>query len=226
MTDTTGALGAVDRILLIRHGQTTANVARILDTALPGAPLTDKGVTQARSLGRLLLPRSAEIGDLVTSHALRARQTGACAVAGLHRLAGPGVRLRHLDGLQEVSAGDFEGRNDMDAHRGFLEIFQAWLAGAPGRRVPGGETADEVIDRWLTALATAAEGRDGGTLAVVGHGAAIRLVAHRLAGLDPLFVMANPVPNTGRIELIRDGDGWRVIAWGGRGREAGLPGQA
>ena len=38
------------RLFLVRHGQTHANVARQLDTAVPGLDLTDAGHEQARAL--------------------------------------------------------------------------------------------------------------------------------------------------------------------------------
>ena len=141
-----------DRLILIRHGQTHANIARILDTALPGAPLTDQGIIQARRLGRVLLPSRERMTEIVTSHALRARQPGAGAVAGLHHLVGPGVRLRHEAGLHEVQAGEIEGRSDFDAHRRFMEIFHGWLHGDFGAKVPGGESADDVLARYLPVL--------------------------------------------------------------------------
>ena len=141
-----------DRLILIRHGQTHANIARILDTALPGAPLTDQGIIQARRLGRVLLPSRERMTEIVTSHALRARQIGAGAVAGLHHLVGPGVRLRHEAGLHEVQAGEIEGRSDFDAHRRFMEIFHGWLHGDFGAKVPGGESADDVLARYLPVL--------------------------------------------------------------------------
>lgn len=141
-----------DRLILIRHGQTHANIARILDTALPGAPLTDQGIIQARRLGRVLLPSRERMTEIVTSHALRARQTGAGAVAGLHHLVGPGVRLRHEAGLHEIQAGEIEGRSDFDAHRRFMEIFHGWLHGDFGAKVPGGESADDVLARYLPVL--------------------------------------------------------------------------
>ena len=39
------------RLILVRHGQTEANVAKRLDTALPGAKLTPEGLAQAEVLG-------------------------------------------------------------------------------------------------------------------------------------------------------------------------------
>ena len=38
------------RLLLIRHGQTEANVNRQLDTAHPGLPLNERGLSQAEAL--------------------------------------------------------------------------------------------------------------------------------------------------------------------------------
>ena len=38
------------RLFLVRHGQTHANVARQLDTAVPGVDLTDTGREQAQEL--------------------------------------------------------------------------------------------------------------------------------------------------------------------------------
>lgn len=222
-----------DRLILIRHGQTHANIARILDTALPGAPLTDQGIIQSRRLGRVLLPSWDRLTEIVTSHALRARQTGAGAVAGLHHLAGPGVRLRHEAGLHEVQAGEIEGRSDFDAHRRFMEVFHAWLRGDAAAKIPDGESADDVLARYLPVLRKlVAEGHDsanaagsadaGRNIAVVSHGAAIRLIAQHLSDIDGQFVFDNPLPNAARVELVRDvdaGDGdkagsWTLARWG------------
>ena len=229
-----------DRLILIRHGQTHANIARILDTALPGAPLTDQGIIQARRLGRVLLPSRERMTEIVTSHALRARQTGAGAVAGLHHLVGPGVRLRHEAGLHEVQAGEIEGRSDFDAHRRFMEIFHGWLHGDFGAKVPSGESADDVLARYLPVLrALVAEdsafplddahaSTDGGrNIVVVSHGAAIRLIAQHLANIEGQFIFDNPLPNAARVELVRDvdaGDGdkagsWKLARWGEKSNE-------
>ena len=42
------------RLVLARHGQTPANVAKTLDTVLPGPGLTDLGRLQAEALGKEL----------------------------------------------------------------------------------------------------------------------------------------------------------------------------
>lgn len=222
---------SIDRLILIRHGQTHANVAKQLDTALPGSPLTDEGIAQARRLGRVLLPSIDSLNDVVTSHALRARQTGVGAVAGLHHLVGPGVRIRHEDGLHEIAAGDLEGRNDMDAHRIYSETFYNWAKGGLDARIPGGETGEEILDRYLGRLrhlmAETPAGSEKTTLAVVSHGAVIRLIAGYLSGNDAEYVLTNRLANTARIVLEKAGPtgaepfgdftgaaSWDVREWG------------
>ena len=82
-------------LILLRHGQTTSNVGRHLDTALPGAELTELGRTQAAAAGRDIMDTYAP-ARVVTSKALRAQQTGEIGF-GEHFDSIPA-----LDGLHEV----------------------------------------------------------------------------------------------------------------------------
>ena len=58
------------RLLLIRHAQTASNVGRALDTAHPGAALTDLGHRQA---ARLVTGLAGEHLDVVAASSLLAR---------------------------------------------------------------------------------------------------------------------------------------------------------
>lgn len=199
------------RLILVRHGQTEANVAKRLDTALPGAQLTAKGLAQAETLGANLAvtPPLA----LVSSVALRARQTA----GEVERAAGVSLQLR--DGLHEAQAGDLEDRSDEAAHRLFMETFHHWHTGNLAARVPGGETGFDVLERYVPVVNALREefldGADGGDLIVVSHGAAIRLVAAQLAGIPGLFAANNHLANTESIELLPAADGgWECMRWG------------
>lgn len=187
------------RLILVRHGQTEANVAKRLDTALPGAKLTPEGLAQAETLGIGLA--SAPPLALVSSLALRARQT-----AGFVEQAA-GVSLDVRDGLHEVQAGDLEDRTDEAAHRLFMETFHHWHTGNLGARIPGGETGYDVLERYVPVVNALREeflegSRDGGDIVVVSHGAAIRLVAAQLAGVPGLFAANNHLANTETVELL------------------------
>lgn len=55
----------------------------------------------------------------------------------------------------------------------------------------------------------------GGTVVVVSHGAAIRLVGAVLGGVDGRFALSTRLENTATVVLEPVGaDGWRCAAWG------------
>ncbi|GAA1482310.1 histidine phosphatase family protein [Gordonia sinesedis] len=198
------------RLHLVRHGETTSNVMRRLDTALPGAALTDFGARQAV---RFALEHGTEAPPvLLSSVARRARQT-ADLIGGVW-----GVEPIRIDGVHEVQAGDLEDRSDDDAHDVFRDILDRWYGGEPDATIPGGESLTMVYDRYLPAVERLVgdylSGPDARDVYLVSHGAAIRLVAARLAGIDGKFAAATHLPNTSSIELEYRDDGWVCHLWG------------
>jgi len=152
------------------------------------------------------------------SVALRARQT-AEAIARSH-----GLEVIVRDGLQEVDVGDLEGRDDLRAIEEFLSVYRSWHAGNIDVPVPGGESGQQLLDRFLPVVdrirAEHAE-RNGGVVVLVSHGAAIRLTAKTLASnVDSMFADAHIVPNAGAVVLELDDAGWQCLSWD---RVAALP---
>ncbi|WP_280468545.1 histidine phosphatase family protein [Nocardia cyriacigeorgica] len=198
------------KLILVRHGETEGNVARILDTSLPGLPLTQRGAAQAKTFGsRLTIPPRL----LLSSQALRARQT-----AGFIEGA-TGVSAGVLDGVHEVQVGDLEGENSQEAHELFLRVYRSWHEGELAQRLPGGESGQEVLDRFLPAITDLRDGylagADAGDVLLVNHGAAMRLVARTLTGVAPPFTIDNHLDNTETIELAPRQDGtWECVRWG------------
>lgn len=199
------------KLILVRHGQTVANVARQLDTLPPGAELTEEGRAQAARLGLDLahVPLSA----LVSSTALRAQQT-----------ADPVSRLSHSplqvrDGLYEIQVGELEGRSDDAAHHQFIEVYQGWHNGDLTARLPGGESGRDALDRYLPTLAELRgeylERADAGDVVVVSHGAIIRLAVAAMTGIDARFADTRHLANTESIALAPTPDGrWECVRWG------------
>lgn len=198
------------KLFLVRHGETTANVLQQLDTALPGANLTDFGARQGIRFG-LHNPLAAP-AVLLSSQARRARQTA--------ELIGSAWEMDPLtvDGVHEVQVGDLEGRSDREAHEVFRDVVHAWHRGDLDARMPGGESLEMVHQRYVPVIdRLAAENLTGGQqrdVYVVSHGAAIRLVAAHLAGVDPEFALRNHLRNTDSVELELTDDGWQLLRWG------------
>lgn len=198
------------RLILVRHGETEGNVAKILDTRIPGLPLTERGAAQAKAFGSSLLrpPKT-----LFCSAALRARQTAGYIEAAT------GVPVEVLDSIYEVQAGELEGLNTEEAHSRFQRIYRAWHEGDLAERVRGGESGYDVLARFLPVIEDLrtkylTDGTDGDIL-VVSHGAAMRLVARNLSGVAPPFTTNNHLDNTETIELVpRPVGGWECIRWG------------
>ncbi|GAB86391.1 histidine phosphatase family protein [Gordonia rubripertincta] len=198
------------RLHLVRHGETTANVMRRLDTALPGAALTDFGARQGVRFGLENRPEREAV--LFSSAARRARQTAELisSVWDVHTEA--------VDGVHEVQAGVLEDRSDREAHDVFHDVMEKWHAGDLDVRIPGGESLAMVYDRYIPTVEDLARSYLTGTeprdVFLVSHGAAIRLIAARLAGIDSRFAAATHLGNTGSIELEYTDGIWVCHRWG------------
>jgi broad specificity phosphatase PhoE len=199
------------RLVLVRHGQSQANVERRLDTRPPGAALTDLGREQARAFARELSHHPVIIAH---SEALRASQTAAEIADEL------GLNTHELLGIHEVQVGALEDRNDDEAIKEFETIYQRWHEGDLAVSMPDGESAEQVLDRYVPVLTQLRmrhldDDSSHGDIVVVSHGAAIRLVAAVLAGVDSSFALDHHLGNTEAVVLAPITDGrWSCLQWG------------
>lgn len=196
------------RLLLIRHGQTPSNVLGALDTAHPGAPLTELGLAQAAAVPRAL--RDERIDAVFASTLLRTQLTA----EPLSRSVGVETQIR--DGLHEIEAGSLEMRSDRESQRAYMGTVLSWGAGDLDARYPGGPSGSEFFDRYDGAIERIADEHTG-TVAVFSHGAAIRVwVAGRVRNISPRFAADNHLENTGVVTLSGDPDGgWVAESWTG-----------
>lgn len=193
------------RLLLIRHGQTSSNVGHHLDTAEPGADLTDFGWRQAQAIPAAL---AAEPIDAIYTSTLTRTQQTAQPLARERGLV-PSV----LPGLREISAGDLEMRNDMEAIEAYVETVFGWDRDLD-RRVPGAQSGREVLVRFDEAVGhMAASGAR--TAVAFSHGAVIRVWAGlRTANTDLAYAASHWLANSAMVVVSgTPGDGWRVERW-------------
>jgi len=197
------------RLILVRHGQTTSNVAGLLDTDEPGAGLTSLGLEQAAALPGVLREESIEV--LYASTLLRTQQTAAPLASAL------GLEVRIRDGVREVRAGSLEMLGDEQSVQTYLTTSFAWSSGDLHARMPGAESGAEVFARYDAVVAEIA-GSGAGTAAIVSHGSVIRSwTAARAENVTPAFAARNPLANTGAVVLEGSpGAGWRAVTWAGQ----------
>ena len=196
------------RLLLLRHGQTHANVAGALDTADPGLDLTDLGHTQATAAAQALT--DAHVDAIYVSSRVRTHQTAA-PLSRMRRL-----RPAQVAGLEEISAGDYEMACDEDSVAGYHHAVRSWIEGELGVRMPGGETGDEFLRRYDAAIERVAQADHAAAL-VVSHGAAIRTwVSAQLSPSIGEPGATEVLHNTALITLEgRPGRGWELVDWHG-----------
>lgn len=149
-------------ILLIRHGETALNAARVVQP--PDTPLSERGIAQARSLGLRLAAMG--VAQILSSDQTRARMTAECVREKT------GAPLELDPGLAERNFGDIRGTPYSELE---VDIF------GPDYDPPGGESweqfhrrVDSVWERVVRRVAALQ-----GNLAVVTHGLVCRSLVMR-----------------------------------------------
>lgn len=174
-------------ILLVRHGETDGNAARILQRA--DVPLNERGIRQAEQLARRLSEH--KLVHIACSDLLRARMTAAPLAARL------GLAVEESPLLQERNFGDLRGTPYADlAEDPFGPDF------AP----PNGEDWPAFHARVAEAFAFMVRARRGvnGTLVVVTHGLVCRAVVERHARVAEGIMVPERFDNTSVTMLHED----------------------
>lgn len=172
----------MQRLLLLRHGETTWNVEHRWQGWLD-APLTPTGEAQAATRARALAHESFAPRAIYTSDLQRAARTAVIIAAHVESpvVTDPGFRERQ--------GGEWEGHTATEIDERWPGLRDAWRRGevtAP----PGGEEDSTVLDRFDTALERVLDHVGIGVAAIVTHHGLLRLVATR-AGVDVHAVIPN-----------------------------------
>jgi broad specificity phosphatase PhoE len=166
-------------ILLVRHGETDGNAARVLQR--PDVPLNDRGLRQAEQLARRL--SALGFARILCSDLLRARMTAAPLAA----LSGIAIEQSPL--LQERNFGDLRGLP-------YAELTENPFG--PDVRPPNGEDWPTFHARVADAFAFIVSRRRSanGTLVVVTHGLVCRALVERHALLPEGAAVPERFDNT------------------------------
>jgi probable phosphoglycerate mutase len=174
-------------IVLVRHGETDGNAARILQR--PDVPLNERGVRQAEQLARRLCARG--FVAIVCSDLLRARMTADPLAAG------SGIAVEENPLLQERNFGDL---------RGMAYAALAEDPFGPDVAPPNGEDWPTFHARVADAFAFIVGRRRSanGALVVVTHGLVCRALVARHTLLPDGVVVPERFDNTGITVLDED----------------------
>ncbi len=215
---------SVRELIVVRHGESTANVARE-DAESAGAeviavqardadvPLSELGVRQAEALGRWLaqVSNAARPDSVWCSPYVRARQTAEAALAADERelpiRVDERLRDKELGILDALTSYGVRTRFPLEAER------RRWL-GKFYYRAPGGESWADMALRLRSVLSDIDREESGQRVLIVAHDAVVMLLRYICERLDEHGVLelarSTAIVNTGLTRLVHDDTAWRV----------------
>ena len=191
------------KVYFIRHGEAEGNLQRLAQGHFDGK-ITERGFRQLAALSK----RFADIQlDAAYSSDLSRAITTAKAVCDPK-----GLEVQIEPDFRELNMGSWEGRlwqwiydNDAeryDAFNNHLERFQA----------DGGETPQQVVDRFYPKMMQYVRQNDGKTIASFSQGCALRYMINILKGLTWEQIGDTTHGDNTAVSLVEfDGDEVRVI---------------
>lgn len=163
------------QILLIRHGQTALNAENRI-RGQTDVPLDTTGRWQARVTGNYVADRWP-LSAVYASPLRRTCQT-AEAIA-----AAQGLAAQPLDGLLDVSFGEWQGLTITEVQERWPELAQAWFEAPHTVEFPGGESLAVVDERSTAALDAMAARHEEETIALVSHAVVNRVLLCAVLGI-------------------------------------------
>ncbi len=200
MNDLRGAA----RVFVARHGEAVYESDLLSDA---GGWLSPLGREQGKVLAETMA--GEQITRVWTSDMARAVQTGEIVAGAL------GVDVVVRTGLREFGVGDAAGTDGVPDP--FARTFAAWLADDLTARIPGGESGEEVVARYVSVLSEIAGEHRGESVLVVSHGGVMSMALSALARNLALSHSRDlPMPNCGVVALEVDDEGWVARSWAGQ----------
>lgn len=195
-------------LTLIRHAESEANAAGIIDTSVPGPGLTEKGRVQAQDLANQLSHNRYD--GVYASSMVRTQQSAAPLASELGR------EVQILPGLREINAGWFEDKSSSLSNLTYLLAPQAWIGGDRTAAIPGSIDGNEFNEEFGAAVQRIYDTGDTKPVAFA-HGASIMTwTLMNVKNPRDELMTDHPLPNNGRVVVTGNpGTGWKLVEWDG-----------
>lgn len=195
-------------LTLVRHAESEANAAGVLDTSVPGPNLTEKGRAQAEEVANQL-SRNHFDGVFVSSM-VRSQQSAAPLAREL------GLQAQTLPGLREISSGWFNDKPGAIVDATYMLAPMAWIHGDRTAAIPGSIDGNEFNKEFSAAVQQIYDTGDKQPVAFA-HGASIMTwTLMNVVNARNELMTEHPLPNVGRVVITGSpGTGWKLVDWDG-----------
>ncbi len=164
------------KLILIRHGQSMANLEHIFAGAYD---------VELSTLGRQQAEKTAEyiaenyiVDKVYSSDLKRAFETGKCVADRLN------IEIVPEQGLREIFAGSWEGKRFDELEKEFAEKYNIWRNDIGNAVTNNGESVRDLSVRVSAALEKIACENDGKTIVIATHATPIRVMECLWRGLS------------------------------------------
>lgn len=189
---------------LIRHAESTGNTnPHLINGRSNHYPLTEKGLSQARAVGKRLLSDKILPDIIAASPAVRAQQTAhiICQELGISSEA-----IKTFDEIQELSQGDWEGKLREDVYT--PEVLESINLDNWNFRAPKGESQKELEERmhaWTNKF------EYGKTIVAVSHAMAIKCLLRKLLDSSPKMTYHWQLSNASITHIRKTPQTWQIV---------------
>lgn len=187
----------------IRHGQTDLNLKGIVQGRGVDSPLNETGLRQAQAFYEAF--HQVPFDKIYTSTLLRTKQT-------VKRFLEQGIPTEELDGLDEISWGIYEGKEQDDTiMKGFEEVVNSWREGNLNLGIEEGESPNQLVARQKEAMSYMLQQENEETILVCMHGRAMRVMLCHLTDVSVCLMDDFPHTNTALYVLEYDGNSFKIV---------------
>jgi 2,3-bisphosphoglycerate-dependent phosphoglycerate mutase len=192
-------------LILVRHGQSEWN-AKNLFTGWKDPGLTDKGVSEAKNAGKLILEQKIEFDVMYTSMLSRAQKTGDIILGILNHKEIPIIKN---EALNERHYGSLAGLNKDDARKKWgdeqVHIWRRSFDMPP----PDGESLKDTAERVLPYFETEIMPKviSGSSILIAAHGNSLRALIMKLDSISAEDIVKLEIPTGAPIQYEFTPDG-------------------
>ncbi len=208
-------------LTFIRHAESEANVAKIIDSDIPGPDLTEEGRAQAEQLAHQLSRNSFDA--VYASQMARTQQTAAPLAHAL------GKTVEILPGLNEINAGRYNHTPSKGAcvqtdHDRWLDATCSphllapadWLNGDVQDAIPGSVNGNQFNDQFTAAVQKIYDEGHAKPVAFSSRESIMYWTMMNVKNPKDSLVKTHPLSNVSRVVITGSPTlGWTLVDWDG-----------